>query len=87
MVECKSLKSYQLKPWLDEQAALRGCRFDYEASQTIMEYLSVTDNAPLLLLEQESKNYRFTPVNVSFGRKMISSRLSLRCLKFRALRC
>ena len=53
MVECKSLKSYQLKPWLDEQAALRGCRFDYEASQTIMEYLSVTDNAPLLLLEQE----------------------------------
>ena len=47
MVECKSLKSYQLKPWLDEQAALRGCRFDYEASQTIMEYLSVTDNAPL----------------------------------------
>lgn len=53
MVECKSLKSYQLKPWLNEQAALRGCRFDYEASQTIMEYLSVTDNAPLLLLEQE----------------------------------
>ena len=53
MVECKSLKSYQLKPWLDEQAALRGCCFDYEASQTIMEYLSVTDNAPLLLLEQE----------------------------------
>lgn len=53
MVECKPVKAYQLKPWLDEQAAARGCRFDYEASQTIMEYLSVTDNAPLLLLEQE----------------------------------
>ncbi|WP_307761026.1 DNA polymerase III subunit delta [uncultured Phascolarctobacterium sp.] len=53
MVECKPVKAYQLKPWLDEQAAVRGCRFDYEASQTIMEYLSVTDNAPLLLLEQE----------------------------------
>ena len=52
MVECKSLKSYQLKPWLDEQAALRGCCFDYEASQTIMEYLSVTDYASLLLLGQ-----------------------------------
>lgn len=53
MVECKAVKSYQLKPWLDEQAALHGARFDYEAAQTIMEYLSVTDNAPLLLLEQE----------------------------------
>lgn len=55
MVECKPVKAYQLKPWLDEQAAAHGCRFDYEASQTIMEYLSVTDNAPLLLLEQEIK--------------------------------
>lgn len=53
MVECKPIKSYQLKPWLDEQASLYGGRFDYEATQTIMEYLSVTDNAPLLLLEQE----------------------------------
>lgn len=52
-VECKPVKAYQLKPWLDEQAAARGGRFDYEASQTIMEYLSVADNAPLQLLEQE----------------------------------
>ena len=60
MVECKSLKSYQLKPWLDEQAALRGCCFDYEASQTIMEYLSVTDNAPAAAgWNRKSKNYRF----------------------------
>lgn len=53
MVECKSIRSYQLKPWLDDQAAARGCRFEYEATQLIMEILAVTDNAPLLLLEQE----------------------------------
>ncbi|MFQ9522866.1 MAG: hypothetical protein ACLR2G_04555 [Phascolarctobacterium faecium] len=60
-------------------AALRGCRFDYEASQTIMEYLSVTDMRRCCCWNRKSKNYRFTPVNVRFGRKMISSRLSLRC--------
>ncbi len=53
MVECNPMKAYYLKPWLDEQAAAHGCRFDYEASQTIIEYLSVTENVPLLLLEQE----------------------------------
>lgn len=51
--ECKPLKPYQLKPWLDAEAKKRGCRFEYEAEQTVMEYLSATETAPLLLLEQE----------------------------------
>ena len=51
--ECKPLKPYQLKPWLDAEAKKRGCRFEYEAEQTVMEYLSAAETAPLLLLEQE----------------------------------
>lgn len=51
--ECKPLKPYQLKPWLDAEASKRGCRFEYEAEQTVIEYLSAADTAPLLLLEQE----------------------------------
>ena len=51
--ECKALKPYQLKPWLDAEAKKRGCRFEYEAEQTVMEYLSAAETAPLLLLEQE----------------------------------
>lgn len=51
--ECKLLKPYQLKPWLDAEAKKRGCRFEYDAEQTVMEYLSAADTAPLLLLEQE----------------------------------
>ena len=66
MVECKSLKSYQLKPWLDEQAALRGCRFDYEASQTIMEYLSVTEQTFAALPEVS----RFALLNAIAEKKL-----------------
>lgn len=51
--ECKPLRPYQLKPWLDAEAKKRGCRFEYDAEQTVIEYLSAADTAPLLLLEQE----------------------------------
>ncbi len=51
--ECKPLKPYQLKPWLDAEAKKRGCRFEYDAEQTVMEYLSAAESAPLLMLEQE----------------------------------
>jgi len=53
IVECSSLKYYSLKPWLDEQAAKYGARFDYKATSLIMEYMSVTETVPLLLLEGE----------------------------------
>jgi len=53
IVECTSIKSYSLKPWLDEQAASFGCRFEYQAAALIMEYMSVAENVPLLLLRGE----------------------------------
>ena len=53
VVECSSLKYYSLKPWLDAQAAKYGARFEYEATSLVMEYMSVTDAVPLLLLEGE----------------------------------
>lgn len=51
--ECKSMKTYQLGPWLDAQAEQEGGRFDREALATIMEYLAPVEDAPLALLEQE----------------------------------
>lgn len=53
VVECSSIRSYSLKPWLDEQAAKYGARFDYKATALIMEYMSVTETVPLLLLQGE----------------------------------
>lgn len=53
LVECSSLKSYSLKPWLDAQAAQYGAKFSYQATALIMEYMSVTDTVPLLLLQGE----------------------------------
>lgn len=53
--ECKSLRTYQLGPWLDAQAAQEGGRFDREALATVMEYLAPVEDAPLALLEQEIK--------------------------------
>ena len=53
VVECTSIKSYSLKPWLDEQAASFGCRFEYQAAALIMEYMSIADSVPLLLLQGE----------------------------------
>lgn len=53
VVECSSIKSYSLKPWLDEQAAKYGAKFDYKATALIMEYMSVTETVPLLLLQGE----------------------------------
>lgn len=53
--ECKSIRTYQLGDWLDEQAQQEGGRFDREALATIMEYLAPVEEAPLALLEQEIK--------------------------------
>lgn len=53
--ECKSMKTYQLGPWLDAQAQQEGGHFDREALATIMEYLAPVEDAPLALLEQEIK--------------------------------
>ncbi|MCH3913711.1 MAG: DNA polymerase III subunit delta [Acidaminococcaceae bacterium] len=53
IVECSSIRSYSLKPWLDAQAAKYGARFDYKATALIMEYMSVTETVPLLLLQGE----------------------------------
>ncbi|MDD4722247.1 MAG: DNA polymerase III subunit delta [Acidaminococcaceae bacterium] len=53
LVECNSIKSYSLKPWLEEQAASFGSRFEYQAIALIMEYMSVAENVPLLFLHQE----------------------------------
>lgn len=53
--ECKSLRTYQLGPWLDAQAEQEGGRFDREALATVMEYLAPVEEAPLALLEQEIK--------------------------------
>lgn len=53
--ECKSMKTYQLGPWLDAQAQQEGGRLDREALATVMEYLAPVEEAPLALLEQEIK--------------------------------
>lgn len=53
VVECSPLRSYQLQPWLREQADQYGARFTPEAMNLIMEYVSATDTAPLLFLQQE----------------------------------
>lgn len=53
--ECKSIRTYQLGPWLDAQAEQEGGHFDREALATIMEYLAPVEDAPLALLEQEIK--------------------------------
>ena len=51
--ECKSVKPYNLAPWLDAQAKDLGGRLESDAVGTIMEYLAPVDNAPLALLRQE----------------------------------
>ena len=51
--ECKSVKPYNLAPWLDAQAKSLGGRLENDAIGTIMEYLAPVDNAPLSLLRQE----------------------------------
>lgn len=53
VVTCDSIKYYSLKPWLDEQAASYGARFDYKAIALISEYMSITETVPLSLLKQE----------------------------------
>ena len=53
IVESKAIKSYNLRPWLDEQAALYGCMWEYGAAELVVEYMAATDNVPLLLLANE----------------------------------
>ena len=53
IVESKAIKSYNLRPWLDEQADLYGCRWEYGAAELVVEYMAATDNVPLLLLANE----------------------------------
>lgn len=51
--ECKSVRPYELTPWLDQQAEQYGARFDREALALVMEYLAPVEKAPLQLLQQE----------------------------------
>lgn len=53
MVECSPLRSYQLQPWLRNQAAAYGARFTPGAMERIQEYAAAADPVPLLFLEQE----------------------------------
>ena len=53
IVESKTIKSYNLRPWLDEQAALYGCTWEYGAAELVVEYMAAADNVPLLLLANE----------------------------------
>lgn len=53
IVESKTIKSYNLRPWLDEQAALYGCMWEYGAAELVVEYMAAADNVPLLLLANE----------------------------------
>ncbi len=55
-VECEPLRWYQTKQldgWLEAQAASYGARFDAGAKALIGEYVSASDEIPLLLLRQE----------------------------------
>lgn len=55
-VECEPLRWFQTKQlnlWLEEEAGRYGSRFDAEARAVISEYVSSTNEIPLLLLKQE----------------------------------
>ena len=53
IVESKAIKSYNLRPWLDEQANIYGCMWEYGAAELVVEYMAATDNVPLMLLANE----------------------------------
>lgn len=55
VADCSSLKPYpsQLQPWLRSQADRLGARLDNEAMNLILEYVSASEKAPLLFLQQE----------------------------------
>ncbi|MEG2764871.1 MAG: DNA polymerase III subunit delta [Acidaminococcaceae bacterium] len=53
VTESQSLRSYNLKPWLDAEAALYGCQLTQGAATLVMEYMSLAETVPLLLLKQE----------------------------------
>jgi DNA polymerase-3 subunit delta len=52
-IECASLKSYRLRPWLAEQADRYGARFDAQAQDLIEQYAALSGDVPLLFLQQE----------------------------------
>lgn len=53
VVECPTLRSYQLQPWLRSPADQYGARFTPDALNLIQEYASAADTVPLLFLQQE----------------------------------
>ncbi|MGE4588227.1 MAG: DNA polymerase III subunit delta [Acidaminococcaceae bacterium] len=53
IVESKTIKSYNLRPWLDEQALNYGCMWEYGAAELVVEYMTAADNVPLMLLANE----------------------------------
>ena len=53
LCSCDPIRSYNIEPWLNEQARLYGAEFESEAIGLIMAYLEPVDNVPLQLLQQE----------------------------------
>ena len=53
LCQCDSIRTYNIEPWLDAQAEELGGSLEREAVDTIMEYLTTVDDAPLSLLRQE----------------------------------
>ena len=53
LCECISYKTYEIGPWLDEQAERYGAHWQRDAIGTLMEYLAPVEKAPLGLLRQE----------------------------------
>ena len=53
VVESKSIKSYNLRSWLVEQAELYGAEWSYDGLERVTEYMSYTDDVPLALLAKE----------------------------------
>lgn len=70
IVESKSLKVYNLKPWLEQEAAKYGCQWDRGAAELIIEYMSDTENVPLVLLSKEiEKLYVYAGLRKSWTRE------------------
>lgn len=66
LAECPTLKAYQLRPWLLEQANSYGARFSPEALNLVLNYVSAFDTVPLLQLQQE-----IAKVNLYAGQRKI----------------
>lgn len=53
IIECESLKSYQVGQWIREKGNEAGVSWEPSAIRLIEEYMMVTDTVPLLLLNSE----------------------------------